>query len=211
MIVLDQRSHGRSERGNDHSRSAYVEDAAAFIQTLDLGPLIVLGHSMGGVNAYQLAARHPDLVRALVIEEAGAVVREPVLDVRGWPRRTTTIDGLRAAIEAHGIPDASYFLDSAVEYDDGWGLLCDYDAMMASQYALLGDWWSDWLASTCPALLLHGQDSAVLTTELAREMAAQRPLTELREFPGCGHFVHDDDPEEFARAVAGFLAGLERS
>ena len=36
-----------------------------------------LGHSLGGLNAYQLAARHPHLVRALIIEEMGAVLSGP--------------------------------------------------------------------------------------------------------------------------------------
>ena len=98
-----------------------------------------------------------------------------------------------------------YFLDSAVEYSDGWGFLFGYEDMMRSQEALIGDWWSDWLASTCPALLVHGLDSFVLPTAMARQMAARRPVTELREFSGCGHWVHDDDPDGFASAVRGFL------
>ncbi|RKN12706.1 alpha/beta fold hydrolase [Streptomyces radicis] len=211
VIALEQRGHGRGERDPEVDPDAYVEDAAAFLRALGLGPVTVLGHSAGGVTAFRLAARHPELVGALIVEEGGADNRpphapNPVLDVRDWPRRAPTLAALRAAVEARGIPDAGYFLESAAEFDDGWGFLFDHDLMVASQRALVGDWWADWLATTCPALLIHGLDSSVLTTAMARSMAERRPRTELRAFPGCGHWVHDDDPEGFARAVGGFLA-----
>lgn len=212
VIALEQRGHGHSDRGALEP-DEYVEDAAAFLRGLGLGPVFVLGHSMGGVVAFRLAARYPGLVRALVVEEGGAYNRppevpHPVLDVRGWPRRAATLGELRRAIEARGVPDAGYFLESAVERPDGWGLLFDLDDMVASQEALIGDWWADWLGSSCPALLVHGRESFVLPTAMAREMAARRPGTVLREFPGCGHWVHDDDPDGFAAAVREFLAAL---
>ncbi|MGW5821775.1 alpha/beta fold hydrolase [Streptomyces noursei] len=62
-------------------------------------------------------------------------------------------------------------------------------------------------ADTDP-LLLHGLDSFVLPTAMAREMARRRPGTTLREFPGCGHWLHDDDPAGFAAAVREFLTAL---
>ncbi|WP_049577079.1 alpha/beta fold hydrolase [Streptomyces sp. SBT349] len=211
VIALEQRGHGHSARNGDFRPDQYLADAAAFLRHLDAGPAAVLGHSAGGVTAFRLAARHPQLVRALVVEEGGADNRQPqaphpVLDVSDWPRRAPTLAALRGGVEARGIPDAGYFLESATEYDDGWGFLFDHDDMVASQRALIGDWWPDWLASTCPALLVHGLDSFVLPTAMAREMAERRPGTTLEEFPGCGHWVHDDEPEGFARAVGAFLA-----
>ncbi|GII90750.1 alpha/beta fold hydrolase [Sinosporangium siamense] len=212
LIALDQRGHGHSDRGDgDFGQDASVADAAAFVRTLGLGPSIVYGHSMGGVTAFHLAARHPDLVRALIVEEGGALNRRPeiphpVLDVRDWPHRTPTLAELRRQIEARGIPDASYFLESAVEHADGWGLLFDYTDMMRSQEVLIGDWWPQWLGSTCPALLVHGLASAILPTSMARDMANRRPNTVLRELPGCGHWVHSDDPAGFTQVVREFLA-----
>ncbi|MEV7013393.1 alpha/beta hydrolase [Streptosporangium sp. NPDC051022] len=213
VISLEQRGHGHSDTDGDFSRDAYVADAAAFVRHLGFGPVVALGHSMGGVTAYQLAARHPDLVRALIVEEGGAYNRQPeishpVLDVRGWPRRTVTLGELRRQVEAHGIPDASYFLESAVEHPDGWGFLFDHADMMNSQQALVGDWWPDWLGSSCPALLLHGADSLILPATMVRQMAERRPNTVLRELPGCGHWAHDDDPDGFAAAVRDFLDRL---
>lgn len=102
-------------------------------------------------------------------------------------------------------------MESAVEHPDGWGFLFDYADMMSSQQALVGDWWPDWLGSHCPALLVHGTDSFILSTAMARGMAERRPNTVLRELPGCGHWVHDDDPDGFAEAVRDFLAAVTPS
>lgn len=96
-----------------------VADAAAVIDRLGSDPAVVLGHSLGGITAYQLAAHHPELVRALIIEDVGAVMRQPevshrVLNVRGWSRFAPARETLAEAIRAQGVPDVTYFLHSAV-------------------------------------------------------------------------------------------------
>ncbi|WP_432038581.1 alpha/beta fold hydrolase [Streptomyces cucumeris] len=215
VIALDQRGHGLTGGGGPFTLDEYVADAAALLAELDLGPVPVVAHSTGAVAAYALAARHPERVAALVVEDVGAVtdrpvVAHPVLDVSSWPTWAADLEGLRAGIEDRGIPDATYFLDSA-EPDraaGGWRLLFQPAHMMASQRALCGDFWDEWLGSSCPALLMRGEHSSLLPPGHAREMADRRPHTRLREFAGCGHWIHDDAPEAYARAVGAFLATL---
>ena len=72
VVAPDQRGHGRAGEPGDYSRRAYVADAARLIEELELAPAVVLGHSLGGVNAYQLAAWRPELVRAVIVEDAPA-------------------------------------------------------------------------------------------------------------------------------------------
>lgn len=213
LIALDQRGHGMADHGGPFTREEFVADAAAFITALGIGPVLVLGHSLGGITAYQLAARHPELVRALIIEDVGAVMRKPqiehpMLDVRGWPTRAPSLAALAEAIRTQGVPDASYFLHSAVPDGDSWRLLFDPDEMMDVQRHGLGDWWSDWLDSSCPALLLRGGRSMLLPSRLAADMAHRRPHTTLVELPAAGHWIHDDDPDGCAEAILHFLTNL---
>ncbi|MCT2589092.1 alpha/beta hydrolase [Streptomyces sp. N2-109] len=209
VVALDLRGHGLSDHGGDFTPEAYVRDAAELLRTLDLAPAAVLGHSMGGAIAYLLAAHHPELVSALLVADMTVLNVEPetypVLDVSRWPRRTATREELAAAIEAHGIPDAGYFMESAAEFADGWGLLFDTDEMMASQRALTGDFSAAWAASSQPALLLRGADSFLLTPGTARRMADDRAHTELVEIPRSGHWLYADAPTAFAQAVRTFL------
>ncbi|MFH8931815.1 alpha/beta fold hydrolase [Streptomyces pristinaespiralis] len=203
VIALDQRGHGRSDRTPEYDRDGYVRDAAALLEHLGLEEVVVLGHSLGGLNAYQLAARHPQAVRALVIEDVGAVVADDLSFCLSWPRRAPT----RAAlVEALG--DAVRYLADAVrEHPDGWGLAFEPRDMVTSHAHVRGDHWDDWLASDCPALLVHGTDSDVLGAEHAAAMTARRKNTRLVSLP-TGHTVHDTAPADFATAVREFLAEL---
>lgn len=214
LVAFDQRGHGMADHGGPFTREEFIADAAAVIDTLGLGPVSLLGHSLGGITAYQLAARYPELVRALVIEDVGAVMRNPevehpLLDVRGWPTSAPSLGALAETIKERGVPDPSYFLQSAVAASDGWRLLFDPDEMMDVQRHGLGDWWPDWVGSSCPALLLRGGHSTLLPRDLATDMVRRRPHTTLVEFPDAGHWIHDDDPDGCANAILRFLTGLD--
>ena len=207
VVTIDQRGHGLSDRAPDYSRAGYVADAAAVIEQLGLAPAIVLGHSLGGINAFQLAARRANLVRALVIEDIGAVVSADLSFLASWPRRFPTFRALHAFLRQN-MNSIDYFLESAHEFEDGWGFRWSADDMIATAREASGDWWQDWLGSSCPALLIHGHKSFALTTDHAREVAARRPNTRLEEAPHCGHTVHDEDPELFNRTVKEFVESL---
>src|SRR3989440_1690590 len=88
VVAPDARGHGRSERRpGDLSRAACVDDLAHWIELLDLAPALVIGQSLGGHTAFLLAARRPELVRALVVAEA-APDADPgaPASVAGWLR-----------------------------------------------------------------------------------------------------------------------------
>ncbi|MFC7906208.1 alpha/beta fold hydrolase [Streptomyces nigra] len=89
-VAPDQRGHGFSDRGPDFSREGCIADATALLTHLGLERPVVLGHSLGGVNAYQLAARHPGLVRALVIEDIGTEIDDDLSFCPSWPHRAPT-------------------------------------------------------------------------------------------------------------------------
>lgn len=210
LIAPDQRGHGYSSRAERYGCDGFVDDAAALLHRLGIGPVVVLGHSRGGITAYQLAARYPELVAALVIEDVGPVVRRPevanpVLPVHGWPATAPTKAELAEWICARGVPDASYFIQSAVPGPAGYRFLFDWADMMAVQHSGVGDWWADWLGSDCPALVLRGADSAMLPAPLAESMVAARSGARLVVVPGAGHWIHDDAPLAMAAAVAAFL------
>jgi 3-oxoadipate enol-lactonase len=68
VIAVDARGHGRGLRPEQRFRIAdCADDAAALMRVLDVGPTVVLGYSMGGAIAQELARRHPDLLEGLVL------------------------------------------------------------------------------------------------------------------------------------------------
>jgi esterase len=201
VIALDQRGHGYSDHAPSYTREDYLEDISALFEHLGIEQAVLLGNSLGGVNAYQFAARNPDRVRALIIEDIGAEIGDNTSFALAWAGVCRTREELATRVGPRFLP---YLEDSFRETPEGWRLAFDPRDTVASQGFLNGNHWDEWLASTCPALLVRGIDSRVTSQSHMEEMALRRPNSQLRVLPG-GHVVHMNSPAEFAQAVREFL------
>jgi pimeloyl-ACP methyl ester carboxylesterase len=205
VIALDQRGHGYSDHAKTYTREDYLGDLAALYQHLGIRRAVLLGNSLGGVNAYQFAAKCPERVRALIIEDIGAVINDDTSFALAWAGIFPTRAALEERVGARFMP---YVVDAVREVPGGWRLAFEPAEMVTSQLSLNGDHWDDWLASKCPALLIRGGESRVTKPEHLGEMARRRPNTELRVVPG-GHVVHFDSLAGVAGAAKEFLLGLK--
>jgi pimeloyl-ACP methyl ester carboxylesterase len=204
LVAPDQRGHGHSDRATSYTRDDYIGDIAAMLDHLSVADVVLLGNSLGGVNAYQYAARYPQDVRGLIIEDIGVEIADDMHFVASWKGNFAN----RAELERRIGPRLLPYLRDAFRCDAaGWHLAFDPADMMKSQRALNGTYWRDWLASDCPALLIHGRDSHLTRREQFEEMATRRPRTQLMTLDG-GHVVHVDNPRGFAKAVHLFLDSL---
>uniref|UniRef100_A0AAU2JRN7 Alpha/beta hydrolase n=1 Tax=Streptomyces sp. NBC_00049 TaxID=2903617 RepID=A0AAU2JRN7_9ACTN len=209
IIAPDQRGHGDSDRTPEYGREGYVGDAARLLDHLGLGgPVPVLGFSLGGTNAYYLAAARPDLVSALInVDSAVESVRKPGPSfwdfLHDLPYTAPTREEL---IEALGPMGRSYAPALRPE-GDGWRLPFHPQDTLVTLDGAYGSRWDAWLASDCPALLIHGLRSAVLSQDMADAMVSRRPRTSYAALD-TEHFVPFQDPEGFARTVRAFLDTL---
>lgn len=74
-IAFDLRGHGRSQKPpGPYSMSLFAKDTAELIKSLGIAPVHVVGISLGGMIAFQLAVDHPELIRSLVIVNSGPEV-----------------------------------------------------------------------------------------------------------------------------------------
>jgi pimeloyl-ACP methyl ester carboxylesterase len=71
VAAPDLRGHGESGWTPDYLIDSMVEDAVATLDEMAVGPVDVVGHSLGGLVAIVLASTHPDRVRRLVIADIG--------------------------------------------------------------------------------------------------------------------------------------------
>jgi pimeloyl-ACP methyl ester carboxylesterase len=69
VIALDARGHGDSEWTRDYSFELMRDDVVRFMEQVGIVAAILVGHSMGAVTAYELAATRPEVIRLLVLEE----------------------------------------------------------------------------------------------------------------------------------------------
>ncbi|MFF2144994.1 alpha/beta fold hydrolase [Kitasatospora sp. NPDC058190] len=207
VIAPDQRGQGESERAADYSREGYLADIEALLDHLGLEKVVLLGHSLGGINAYQFAARHPERVEAIVDVEApvelGLEGPNPLAFLLDLPYGAPSRDELIAALG----PAAPYFADRLREdADGGWRLPFHPKDMYDSEELVHGDHWADWTATTCPALLVRGS-AGVIPAEQAEWIVARRPGTVAVELVG-DHLLPISAADELAATVREFLATL---
>lgn len=204
VISLDQRGHGYSDHARSYTREDYLGDLTALFAHLKISSAVLLGNSLGGVNAYQYAARFPGQVRALIIEDIGVVIADDISFALAWSGYFSSFEKLAERIGPRFLP---YLQPSIRSGPEGWWLAFDPAEMLQSQSFVIGDHWQDWLSSKCPALLIRGEASRVTDQHQFEEMASRRQGTELIALPG-GHVVHFESPERFAETVHQFLEQL---
>jgi len=213
VLGLDARGHGRSQATGPWTTDRMVRDAAEVLEPL--GPAVVIGHSMGGLHAVVLAARRPDLVRAVVVEDMGVdltgTAGDPVAAATAWFEAMPQPFASRAAVRvAFGYPRAEfgdYMAECVEERADGLHLLTRVrDAAAIAAEWVREDRWADVDAVGCPTLLVEAEESVVPAGQMA-EMARRIPLAQHVRLPGTGHLVHADE-DAFLAVVEPFLESV---
>jgi esterase len=170
VIAYDRRGCARSERPESYKRTSVAEhanDAAALLDALGATPAIVIGRSYGGTVAADLALRHPDRVRALVLLEPDAP-RELAPAAAAW------VDGLgdrlRAVASQDGVEAVGEALITAVAGEEAWRSFPDEWRRVVTENGpailaeLAGEWWLEADAAALatieqPVLLVAAADS----------------------------------------------------
>ncbi|WP_184570719.1 alpha/beta fold hydrolase [Streptomyces zagrosensis] len=219
-VALDQRGHGRSEKPSDgpYTRQAYVDDAEAAIEQLGLAPVTLIGHSMGALTAWQLAARRPDLVRALVIcdmraSALGAASQHEWSEwFKSWPVPFATLADVRKwfgeddpSLERPRPARGDFFAEVMAERADGWRPVFSRRQMLMARETWVHDaHWEELALVQCPTLVVRGLDGELGRAE-AQEMVRVLPRGIYAEVPDASHLVHYDQPEGWRRVVEPFL------
>ncbi len=202
VIALDQRGHGESDKPLDLSWNAFIGDLEALLDHLGFaGPVMLMGNSLGGTVAFRFAARRPERVRAMVIEEAPVVEDADLGFMRAWEGVFPTHAALKAAI---GERLAWSVEPSFRKVDGGWTLAFSASHLADAQRELNGTFWADWLATQHPVLLVRGTESRAVDGDVLRDMAVRRPGTQL-EVLEAGHVAHHDAAKAFGTSVRSFL------
>jgi pimeloyl-ACP methyl ester carboxylesterase len=219
VLALDARGHGRSARApRDVSPEAHVADTAFVIERLTLGPVVLVGQSLGGHTAMLVAARWPELVSGLVVAESspagGEGIDEAVQSLgeslRRWPAPFATRE---AALEFFtgrygGSLAAEAWADGLEQRDGGWWPRFDVEVMERTlQQALGRSYWEEWDRVRCHTLVVRAGRGHV-DPALAHEMSRRLGHAQIVVLEGADHDLHLDHPREWREALSGFLTSL---
>lgn len=211
VVAVDQRGHGRSERNPPEvARAAFVEDVVAVTDQLELERPVVVGQSMGGHAAMLVAAAYPDLVRALVMIEAGPGIAGSEAPSKigawldSWPTPFPTREG---AVEFFGGGALGRGWAAGLEEREGtWWPRFERDVMVAAIAEIAErSYWPEWAGIRCPVLVVLAQTSFISAPDVDR-MLRDRPDTVAVSVPGTGHDLHLQQPDALYAAISDFLA-----
>ena len=216
-MALDARDVGRSDRmpaGSSYTSADLADDAAAWLAAVGAGPAHVVGHSLGGLVAQELAIRHPGRVRSLVLASTHAGSnpwRKAVLASWVELRRTATPAEFTRGTLPWLVGPSFYELPQQVD-----GLI---------RFAERNEWHQDPAAFTrqarvaadhdargrlgsirVPTLVISGERDIVNPPPVALALAGEIAGSRVAILPDVGHLPHIEAGPRFRSEIAGFLA-----
>jgi pimeloyl-ACP methyl ester carboxylesterase len=208
-IALDQRGHGCSDRPQDgYAMDALARDVLALMDARGIARATVVGHSMGGFVAQQVARAAPERVTRLVLVGSAPRLR----GVAGVAEFAEAVEALSDPVPADFVRD---FQASTVH-----GALPEafIDGVVAESLRLPARVWQSLMrgmlavdaaavraAAAVPTQILWGDRDSVFSRAEQDALLAAIPGATLTVYEGTGHAPHWERPERFAEDLARFL------
>jgi len=216
VYCLDLRNHGDSPFANGMTYADMAADVADFIKRRDLGPVPIVGHSMGGKAAMILALSQPERVSRLLVLDIAPIPYERNYDDYIAVMRGIDLSAISRRSDVNTVfetafPDRlirAFLLQNLTT--DGHGTFhwrINLDAIANHMDDIMGfpDIDSDH-AFEGPTLFLVGGNSDYVTQNHQAEIDRLFPNAELDFIRDSGHWVHADQPEAFVERLKTFLS-----
>jgi pimeloyl-ACP methyl ester carboxylesterase len=217
VIAPDVRGRGQSGRDpnpNNYQPKIYARDVVEMMATLDIDRAIFLGTSMGGIITMTMMAVRPKAVAATILNDVGpAIAPEGIARILSYAGQPVAIGDWNEAADYVRRTNAVAFPDFG---DEDWhrfaqrtfrqgsgGPELDYDPAIKGPISKppsrLALWITGFLfrrlARKRPALLVRGQISDVISSDIADRMQAMAPSMQRVDVPGVGHAPMLTEPE----------------
>ena len=233
VIAPDLLGHGASAKPRgDYSLGSFASGLRDILIALEVPTATVVGHSMGGGIAMQLAYQFPERVERLVLVNSGGLGREvslllraatlpgaelvlpvlfanPALRPAGWVLgRTLGALGLRSAGDVEGIAHGVASLRRA---EARRAFLHTARSIMDAGGQRVNATDRLYLAESMPSLIVWGERDPLIPSDHGRAAHAAMPGSRLELFEDAGHFPFNDEPARFAGVLGDFIATTEPS
>ena len=221
-IALDLPGFGRSEMPADPiSITGFAATVDAFCEALSLGPVVLVGNSMGGFTAAEVAIQHPERAELLVLVDAAGISSANVTRSRPGERLARQL-----MMRGQGDPEAAKRMLTRPGYMAlGMGLVARYPTriskeLLSEQRLTFGDaGFSDAFEAIlsydfrhrlgeigCPVLVIQGENDILVPLGDAIEFCELIPSSELLTMADTGHVPMFERPVQFNDALLDFIA-----
>jgi len=219
VLGVDLPNHGRSQWMHDASLDLMAQTVSVELRALNDRPWWLVGHSLGGKVAMQMALDDSSRVAGLVVADIAPVAYPPRHErvfaalhevERARPRsRQAARLLLHAQVDEPGVAD---FLGLSLEEQGdgsmGWrfnlaGLERNYPQFLAAPRGAT--------PYHGPTLFIKGERSDYMQPEHTPMIRALFPRARIHQIAGAGHWLHAEKPARFATLVRNFLLEAEQS
>ncbi|BBB28819.1 alpha/beta fold hydrolase [Neptunomonas japonica] len=212
VIAVDIRNHGRSPHSDTMNYPAMVEDIIELLDELELGSVDLMGHSMGGKAAMQLALTYPARIQKLIVVDISPVTyphhHKDVLkglfsiDLQKIKSRTEADKQLSTYISEPGV--RAFLLKNLYRNDDKqfqWRMNLP---VLSKAYSNISEAPSG-TPFTGNTLFIKGIESDYIQAEHRDSILALFPQATYKLIQGAGHWPHAEKPAVFTKLLLNFL------
>jgi pimeloyl-ACP methyl ester carboxylesterase len=206
LYAPDQRGHGASALAANYEIAGFTADAIALLQQLDLGPVHVAGHSLGGIVAQRIAAARPELVKSLaLISTARTAANNPALG-EAAPLLTELEGSVPEALAREFQASTTYtkLPEEIFAVYLGETKKVSLDVWRGALDGLLHEPAPDATPIPHPTLILWGEEDGLFPAADQDKLRAFFPQARFIAFPATGHAPNWERPEETAQALLTF-------
>ncbi|MCO6175188.1 alpha/beta fold hydrolase [Flavobacterium sp. NRK F10] len=211
--LLDMRNHGRSFHSEVFDYEVMAQDVSEYCRFHQLDSIVLLGHSMGGKIAMQLACKNPDLVEKLIIADIGPKYYPPhhqqilaalnAVDFSLKPSRQEVDNILSRYINDFG---TKQFLLKSLYWKEPGQLAFRFNLeVFNKKIENIGQGLPTTLHFARPCLFVRGSVSNYILDSDVERIKEQFPLMQLKTIEGAGHWLHAENPELFYDFVFEYL------
>lgn len=219
VACLDLPNHGHSPQTPQFDLRSMADDVADTLDALAMRQAVVIGHSLGGKVAMQMASDHADRLRGLVVVDISPRAILPIhlfvlraclqLDLQAATRRRELDEAL-----AHSVPGKAtrdFLLKNVVRNEAGrfvWRVPLD---SLIANYKTVSDAPPLVAPYDGPCLFVAGELSPFHLRNDEALIQGWFPKTRFVTIAGAGHLVQADQPAAFLAEVRGFLESIPNS
>lgn len=211
--LVDLRNHGRSPHAEEFNYNVLAADVAHYMQSRNLGPSLVIGHSMGGKAAMWLAWQHPELVKALVVVDIAPRYYTPHHEQEIAGMRAVNPATLASRTEADErmaahVPDPGVrqFLLKNLGRSEAGGFEWKHNLEgIVANVAEVSVELPVEARIACPTLFVAGGNSRYISAEDEADIHRRFADARVVRVPGASHWVQVEKPAELLQIIQEFV------
>jgi pimeloyl-ACP methyl ester carboxylesterase len=211
-VSWDMPGYGKSTLGGEMTWESLAEAAIRLFDKLGLDSTVVLGHSMGGMVAQEIALRHPERVRGLILSATSDVFgsADGKFQEEFLAKRLAPLDAGKTPADFAPETVPAMFADhpdpQAIRAAIASNAAISSESYRAALNCLVTFNRRDELSKIgCPTLLLAGEKDTVMPAKGMRSMFKRLKHPVYRELLGVGHLGNLERPDAYNAKVSQFL------